>query len=69
MVGMALKSKQEKELKYIMSPCYQLFGTVSYGSPLGVNAEVLMVQIVCKYINKIFDLLNSVFLFESLFTG
>ena len=42
-VGMALEREQEQELKLIMSHCYQVFGTVSDRSPLGAEAEALIV--------------------------
>ena len=40
----ALRSAQEKKIKWMMSQCYPFFGTFSDGSPLGCNAEVIIVM-------------------------
>ena len=44
-VGSALRQKQLRQMQWIMGQCCPAFATCSDGSPLGANAEVLIVQL------------------------
>ena len=69
LVGKALRSAQCKKLKWIMSQCYPLYGTISDGSPLGANAEALMVRMIRRSDHEIVVLLISLTLFKNSLSG
>ena len=68
-IGQALRTLQEKKLRYVMTQCYPQYGTKTDGSPLGCNAEVLSVRMVDTKDHSIVNLLISVRLFENALTG
>lgn len=68
-VGEALRNVQRKSIRWIMSDCYRHFGTISDGSPLGANAEVIIVRMVRCSDLEIVDVVISVKLFESSMSG
>ena len=68
-IGSALRHKQLRQIRWIMTRCYPAFATCSDGSPLGANAEVLIVRMVRSSDNKIVELLISLRLFEGSLTG
>eukprot|EP00956_Cyclotella_meneghiniana_P038233 scaffold150619_cov36-Cyclotella_meneghiniana.AAC.2 len=69
MVGPALKNAQKKKIKWLIEECYPFFGTVTDGSPLGFNAEALMLRMVRKSTHQIIDVLISLTMYESSLTG
>jgi hypothetical protein len=68
-VGAALRNAQKMKIKWIMADCHPLFCTISDGSPLGCNAEALMVRMVRASNHEIIDLLISLSMFESSLSG
>ena len=68
-VGPALKSAQKKKIKWLIEECYPFFGTITDGSPLGFNAEALMLCMVRKNNHQVIDVLISLAMYESSLKG
>ena len=69
LVGSALRSAQLKKMKWIMTQCYKEFGTIADGSPLGANAEALMVRMVRRSDHQVVEMLISLTLFKNSLNG
>ena len=41
-VGKGLQTAQEKKIKHLLLGCYDVFGSLMDGSPLGCNAECIV---------------------------
>ena len=52
-----------------MTQCYEVYGTISDGSPLGGNVQVIMVRMVRTSDHKIVDLLLLVRIYKASLSG
>ena len=68
-VGVALKTKQHLKLKWLMDCCHDNFSCTIDGSPIGVNAECVIIWIVRKDDHKIIELLLSLRMYKNSLTG
>jgi len=68
-IGKALRKAQEKKMKWVMENCYATYSTTSDGSPLGANAEAIIVRMIRTSDHKVVELLLSLKLFKSSLTG
>ena len=68
-VGVALKTKQHLKLKWLMDCCHDNFSCTIDGSPIGVNAECVIIWMVCKDDHKIIELLLSLRMYKNSLTG
>jgi hypothetical protein len=67
-VGRALLDEEMEKLRCIMGKCFPQFGTISDGTPVGVEAEAVKIRMVTREY-KIIELLVSVSLFKFKLTG
>lgn len=68
-VGSALTKALVSKLCWLIDQCYPHFGVIADGSPLGVNAEAIIIRLLRMKDHQILDLLVSVRLFEGSLTG
>ena len=68
-IGRSLRKKQLKKIKWILDGCYSAFVSISDGSPLGANAEAIILRLVRISDNKIVEILISLQLFQATLKG
>ena len=68
-VANTLLITERKKLKWIISKCHKHFDVIFDGSPLGENAEAVMIRLARRSDGQILDLLVSVRLFKCSLTG
>ena len=62
--GVALKTKQHLKLKWLIDCCHDNFSCTIDGSPIGVNAECVIIWMVRKDDHKIIELLLSLHMYK-----
>jgi hypothetical protein len=67
-VGRALIDEEMEKLRDIMTKCFPQFGTISDGTPVGVEAEAVKIRMVTRDF-RIIELLVSVSLFKFKLNG
>ncbi|GFH49215.1 hypothetical protein CTEN210_05691 [Chaetoceros tenuissimus] len=69
LIGKSLREKQLKKIKWTLDGCYPAFVSISDGSPLGANAEAIILRLVRIHDHKIVEILISLQLYQTSLSG